>query len=231
VAHCSFLLVGPSYFDRSDHVAVGLFKYESFDGDCVGWTNVSAVEKTARAFGTLAALLTGLGLVMVTLMVFLINVKIQNTLWMIVRINYICALLAQIITFAFFGSDICIDNGELNQCSPGAAGIIGILNVILLIVLCVLTWMIKAPEAIFNVCASNVASQAKPQNNVCEEHIVVEETEHDIDPSASEPQGADATESIRIVTEIGADGTKKTTKTVTNPDGTKSITTVIEKSA
>lgn len=246
IAHCSFLRIGdPDNQDYNEYVGIGLFTYEEFDyygsgsGNCEKipeWVknDFEAPEKTARAFGVIAAVLTGLAMVVVVLMQLILDTRFNKVLWIIVRIFYGFAIISQLLTFIVFASDRwCLDAYDEDEiCVAGPAGIISALNVAFLIAVSIMTCTVKAPTAVFNLFGTEAGEHQKDWG---EEEAPGEYGEddkfHAPQPrtGGSEVPRTGGSEAVETIVEIGYDGTKKTTRTMINPDGSKTITTTIER--
>ena len=153
VADCTFVREGDRDSKYSDLSEYGIFNYNANDPSghiCVAYNRgqeFSSSVRTARAFGTLAAILSGAAMLgILSLQLFLRRSK--EVVWKAVRILVTLAVVCQVIIFAIFGDDNCSENSN-RKCTPGPAAIIAALNVILLAILAGLCWGTGPPSKPF----------------------------------------------------------------------------------
>lgn len=213
VGYCSFMLQG---FEGESKTGLGHYSAEFGDG-CLKYDKdinespFEGADQAARAFATMAALFTGFSMMMVVCMQCFLT-KALKPLWWTVRILLVSSFFSQCFSFILFASDRCDNSSDNFGCSLGGAGIVAVLNLFVLVALIVFSIMVPPPQHPFLVVRwhqeERQATVSGYQSNV-----------------AAAPGDQDDT---KITVVEGPDGTRTTTKEITHPDGSVTVTTTVE---
>jgi len=204
----------------------------------------SGAFKASRVFGTVAALFTSLVLVCGVLQLFTTIAK--DTVWYAIRAMVVGALVFQSLVFVAFRSNTCQDSDQI-ECEIGSAGMMTIINCLALAGLAVLSCTVPPPaNPLFAKSRPKYSQDEKgkvdPENqglgyieqaqsklsNVQEmgqtsvRRVPVSDVVNEVLPEDRGP------ESITVRVEFGLTE-KKIVKEITHADGSKTITTTIER--
>lgn len=215
----------------------------------------SGAFKASRVFGTVAALLMSLVLVCGVLQLFTTIAK--DSVWYAIRGMLLGALVFQTLVFVAFRSNTCQDS-ELIDCEIGSAGMMTILNCLVLAGLAVLACAVPPPaNPLFARSSSKYSGDEKTVVEPKVVYSVDEKVDPEdqgsghieqAGPHLSTVQGFNETnvdrasncdmnqicpecsghEFITVRVEFGLNE-KKTVKEITHADGSKTITTTIER--
>lgn len=143
---CRFINVG---FNQNNFQGLGIFKTSIYAeaqtgsndlGEFLGCVNYSQFwEGQTDDLGFAASRFAGGFLLGFTTLATILNICLQcfskhgkSSLWNLMRVCYLLALVSQGIMYAIFGSDMCTDLDSTQTCWPGRNGIAGVLNFVLL---------------------------------------------------------------------------------------------------
>ena len=150
LADCDFL-----FFTNGsvNSVSLGLFNIENKDdGNCITYGErfdnnylIKGAHKAAQVFGVVANVLLVLAFVGTSLVIFLLRDKAARIMWIGTRIAYVCALLAVLFTFSFFGINECTDD-DAEICEFGGGAVVNSVNAWILIGIVSTCWCTPIPD-------------------------------------------------------------------------------------
>lgn len=239
ITNCKFVVVDSDYFGPS--LYYGLFKIGADGVSCTSWSDVGVTDDfgtaftISRAFGVLTTLFTGLGWVLLLVVILIFPQKIM---WNIYRVMISLAVPFQLFTFTAFAE--CSDLDDLGTCTVGVASIVGGINVAILLATSILSCSTPLPNApIFKTkCCGSEGSNKEEPGAYAETAAVqsagrkatVEETpQQSVEvPFAGDTTSGARRSSVKTSITTAPDGTRTTTREVTEADGSKTTTTTVE---
>eukprot|EP00980_Cylindrotheca_fusiformis_P012215 scaffold2973_cov67-Cylindrotheca_fusiformis.AAC.2 len=178
---------------------VGFNSYE--DGGCITFNRLISSNSAAFTFAVFNCLLTTAGVAGIFLMQFVLT-KGRKRTWMALRIVMYASMWCCLFSFYIIQGKLC----DMYDCSLGTAGVTQVFNVLFLIVIAVLLFLIPFGEDNF--------LNTNRQNQALEE----------------EDRNLNEGENKKFETETHLpDGSIRRDVETTNPDGSITVTTTIEK--
>jgi hypothetical protein len=184
---------------------MGLNAYDHPNEGCTFIDDAEFRNNPAFTFAVFNCLLTSLGVVGIFLMQFVLTRGRKRT-WVALRIAMYVSMWCCMFTFYMLESELC----DYVDCSLGGAGIAQVFNVLMLIAISGMLFLTPFDE--------NNAMNANQKNQASEED----------DGNASHTENIEAPPEFERETHL-PDGSIQREIETTNPDGSKTITTTIEK--
>ena len=195
--------------------------------------------KAGRAFGILTAMIMTIN-VMLLGMVLLFVHRNRLLLWRLVKALLIVTFLTQLFTFSVFASDVCKSFQDIpTTCQAGSSSKIAAVNVFVLLSLIVISFLVPPPshpmfrrwDSTYPTDLTEHKHVISTGENLDEIEILAKDTSlEDYEDTELRPYGAtqDSNEiDTLMIQELGPDG-RRTTKEITHPDGSKTVTETIE---
>jgi hypothetical protein len=203
-AACTFLKV--ELF--GSEVGVGFNAYDDPNEGCTTFDASENRNGPAFTFAVFNCLLTTLGVVGIFLMQFLLT-RGRKRVWRALSITMYVSMWCCMFTFYIQESETC----DFYDCSLGGAGIAQVFNVLMLIAISVMIFLTPFGE--------DNAMKASRRTQALEDDDQNFSTSENIEGSTSQPQFEKETHL--------PDGSIQREIETTNPDGSKTVTTTIEK--
>lgn len=152
VRHCTFMLIGPIGGNKSDYSGIGLYTRASYDGDditgCLSYPDNARDAfdfyfELARACGAIAA--SFMSAAVLLHLVHLFGRRATEVTWYITRVLLPSAVIAELLVFLVFRSELCNSNPDFVECIPGGSGIVVMINLFLLTALSVVMCIVPPP--------------------------------------------------------------------------------------
>lgn len=247
VSHCSFFKIGNENINYHSLDNKGLFREAFYDNvhsyrGCLSYADSaewSGSFKAARAFGVLTAISMTLAVIMVTfLILFATDHDLRQLLLLLLRIILPFALFSHLMIFTVFSVDECQIDGI--KCPPGPVGIVAILNIAVLLTptfLVFLTpppthsifvpfWEVKKPRQVS--FADDPRDMTRSRSPTQRFRTPSPTKQRRVDPETPRTDIEDDDDNVVDLKIEQVDGGIRTTRTVTRPDGSKTITYSIE---
>lgn len=256
INRCTFVLSG-SPDPNSRMYSWGLFTTPVYDEKkhiqgCVAYsssTKLGPSLKTAQAFGILLVIFSVvcfLGLILVQLFLE----RGTKTIYHVIRVLLPSAFCCQLLTFAVFASDFCkeIQGGDDDThqlqpatCMPGEAGVVAIFNLVAIIVMTIVMSMISPPDHPVlqlygtgnNVILKddwsngNGYSYNSSEQKAARKKKRKKKKEHKMEKVSMMEPSCPGQDQVKT-TIINGPTSKQIIKEITHPDGSQTITTVVE---